>query len=71
MIGCAIFGVAIGIAGVLLESNNHAACNSGLVQASAQQQCQTDNLIWTGGLIVLGLGLVLLLGLVIVRVLRS
>lgn len=67
VLGCGIFGVIIGVLGVLLESNNHSACSSGLVQAVAQAQCQTDNLIWTGGLIVLALSVVVLIGAVIVR----
>lgn len=67
VLGCGIFGVIIGVLGVLLESNNHSACNSGMVQAVSQQQCQTANLVWTGGLIVLVLSIVVLLGAVIVR----
>jgi len=66
-LGCGVFSAAIGVIAVLLESNNHSACNSGLVQAFAPQQCQTDNLIWTAGVIGIVVGIALLIGALIVR----
>jgi hypothetical protein len=40
------------------QSNNHSACSSVLVQATAQGQCQEANTIWSIGILGLVLGIV-------------
>ena len=63
-------GVAIAVLGgiaLLWQSGNHSACGSVLVQGTSQGSCQTDNFIWTAGLIGLIVGVALLIAGAIMR----
>jgi len=59
--------VVFGGLGLLVTSSSHAACNSVLVQVTAQSQCQEVNSIWTLGIIGLAIGAVLIIAGAIMR----
>ena len=50
--------LVFGSLGLFVENNNHSACSSVLVQATAQGQCQEANTIWSIGILGLVLGIV-------------
>ncbi len=53
---CGLLLVVGGIFAFVGEGNNHSACSSALVQATSQNQCQTDNTIYYGSLVAIALG---------------
>jgi hypothetical protein len=53
--------IVLGGLGLLVESNNHSACGSVLVQALSQSQCQQANAVWTLGVVGLVIGVALLI----------
>jgi len=61
---CIPFGIVLAFFGgvaMLWQSNNHSACGSALVQMASPSACQVANLVWTGGILLLVLGAVLIL----------
>lgn len=53
--------VVLGGLGTLAQQSNHTACNSTLVQVSNPQQCQTTSYLWTGAILMLVIGIVLII----------
>jgi hypothetical protein len=60
-IGFGIAAMLFGALGVWIENANHSECGSAIVGALAQSGCQQVSLIWTGGILLLILGAVLVI----------
>ncbi len=67
-------GIALAVIGALLmlwQGNNHAICQSILVQAVAPDQCSGANTVWIGGVLLLVAGVVLFVTTAIVLAIRG
>ncbi len=60
-IGLGVLIAVVGGIGMLWKSNDHSACGSVLVQATAQSQCSEANFVWTAGIIGLVLGVAMII----------
>jgi hypothetical protein len=67
MLALGVIIAVAGGAGMLWKSNDHSACGSALVQATAPGQCSEANFIWTAGIIALAIGAVMTIAGAIMR----